>query len=251
MPPSRTGIPLDGCSTWMCWSRSRADGAGRIWACPPGAVWSAAEWERAAPPAWLHTVEELRQRTGAILRDFFARTDREMLAGQAARALMYEVCTTPKPGLVDRANCGSHRDMDLFTFLDSTAALLPYWRQAVSIGQETAALPPEETFLRLREAGVEAERAMLQATRGINTHKGMIFSMGCLLGPPAACGGRRPCRDAARLLEECARMSAGAVEDAFSALTPETARTFGARLYLETGLRGIRGEVVTASPPSC
>lgn len=38
-------------------------------------------------------------------------------------------------------------------------------------------------------------------------------------------------------------MSAGAVEDAFSALTPETARTFGARLYLETGLRGIRGEV--------
>lgn len=46
----------------------------------------------------LHTVEELRQRTGAILRDFFARTDREMLAGQAARALMYEVCTTPKPG---------------------------------------------------------------------------------------------------------------------------------------------------------
>ena len=45
--------------------------------------------------------------------------------------------------------------MDLFTFLDSTAALLPYWRQAVSIGQETAALLPEETFLRLREAGAE------------------------------------------------------------------------------------------------
>ena len=84
----------------------------------------------------------------------FARTDREMLAGQAARALMYEVCTTPKPGLVDRANCGSHRDMDLFTFLDSTAALLPYWRQAVSIGQETAALPRRRLFLRLREAGV-------------------------------------------------------------------------------------------------
>ena len=53
---------------------------------------------------------------------------------------------------------------------------------------------------------------------------------------------------AARLLEECARMSAGAVEDAFSALTPETARTFGARLYLETGLRGIRGEVAGGFP---
>lgn len=197
----------------------------------------------------LHTVEELRQRTGAILRDFFARQDRDALAGQAARALMYEVCTTPKPGLVDRANCGSHRDMDLFTFLDSTAALLPYWRQAVSIGQETAALLPEKTFLRLREAGVEAERAMLQATRGINTHKGMIFSMGCLLGASGRLWRPEgPCRDAARLLEECARMSAGAVEDAFSALTPETARTFGARLYLETGLRGIRGEVAGGFP---
>ena len=43
-------------------------------------------------------------------------------------------------------------------------------------------------------------------------------------------------------------MSAGAVEDAFSALTPETARTFGARLYLETGLRGIRGEVAGGFP---
>ena len=57
-----------------------------------------------------------------------------------------------------------------------------------------------------------------------------------------------PCRDAARLLAECALMSASAAEEAFSALTPETARTFGARLYLETGLRGIRGEVAGGFP---
>lgn len=197
----------------------------------------------------LHTVEELRHRTGAILRDFFARRDREALAGQAARALMYEVCTTPKPGLVDRANCGSHKDMDLFTFLDSTASLLPYWDRAVSIGQESAACPPEETFRHLREAGAEAERAMFHATGGVNTHKGMIFSMGCLLGAAGRLWTPEgPCRSAVRLLEECARMSAPAAEAAFSALTPKTARTFGARLYLETGLRGIRGEVAGGFP---
>ncbi len=95
---------------------------------------------------------------------------------------MYEVCTTPKPGLVDRHNNGSHRDMDLFTFLDSTTALLPYWHQAVSIGQETAGLLPEETFARLREAGLAAERAMFRATGGVNTHKGAVFSLGCVLG---------------------------------------------------------------------
>lgn len=198
----------------------------------------------------LHTVEELRQRTGAILRDFFARQDRDALAGQAARALMYEVCTTPKPGLVDRANCGSHRDMDLFTFLDSTAALLPYWRQAVSIGQETAALLPEETFLRLREArggggtGHAPGHPRHQHPQGNDLLHGLpARSLPGRLWRPEG-----PCRDAARLLEECARMSAGAVEDAFSALTPETARTFGARLYLETGLRGIRGEVAGGFP---
>lgn len=50
VPPLRTGILWAGCLIWMCWTRSGAGGAGRIWACPPGAVWSAAEWERAAPP---------------------------------------------------------------------------------------------------------------------------------------------------------------------------------------------------------
>ena len=118
----------------------------------------------------LHTVEELQRATHTIMRDFFAQKDGEIIAGQAVRALLYEVCTTPKPGLVDRANNGSHKDMDVFTFVDSTAALLPYFRKAVSIGQKTAKRPPGETFLRLRRAGLEAERAMLAATGGVKTH---------------------------------------------------------------------------------
>ena len=130
---------------------------------------------------------------------------------------------------MDRHNNGSHRDMDLFTFLDSTTALLPYWHQAVSIGQETAGLLPEETFARLREAGLAAERAMFRATGGVNTHKGAVFSLGCVLGAAGRLWTPEgPCRDAARLLAECALMSASAAEEAFSALTPETARTFGA-----------------------
>ena len=41
-------------------------------------------------------------------------TDR--IAEFATRALLYEVSVTPKPGLVDRANAGSHQDMDFYTF---------------------------------------------------------------------------------------------------------------------------------------
>ena len=161
----------------------------------------------------LHPVEEIQGKTRAILRDFFAEQDRKLLAAQGARALLYEVCTTPKPGLVDRHNNGSHKDMDVFTFLDSTAALLPYLERAAAIGQETAHMTPEETFERLREAGLGAERTMLRATGGVNTHKGAIFSLGCVLG---ACGRlwtpEGPCREPEEILAECGRMSAPAAE---------------------------------------
>ena len=197
----------------------------------------------------LHSVEELQARTQAILRDFFAEKDGELLAAQAARALLYEVCTTPKPGLVDRHNNGSHRDMDVFTFLDSTAALLPYFRRAVELGQRTAGEPPEHTFSLLREAGVRGEGAMLRATGGVNTHKGAVFSLGCALGAagrlwtPAG-----PCREPELILAECGRMAAPAVERDFAALTLQSARTAGERFFLQTGLRGVRGEVAEGFP---
>lgn len=197
----------------------------------------------------LHTVEELQQATRAILRAHFAQADGDRLAAQGARALLYEVAATPKPGLVDRANNGSHRDMDFFTFLDSAAALLPYLRRAVSIGQETAALAPEETFARLRRAGIGAERAMFAATGGVNTHKGAIFSMGL------ACAGagrlwkpEAPFAGAEAVLAECARLCREAVEADLAAIDPKTARTAGQRLYLEHGLRGVRGEAAEGFP---
>lgn len=197
----------------------------------------------------LHSVEELQEATRKIMGDFFARKDGEVIADQAVRALLYEVCTTPKPGLVDRANNGSHKDMDVFTFLDSTAALLPYFRQAVSIGQKTAERLPGETFSRLRRAGLEAERAMFAATKGINTHKGAIFSLGTV----CAAAGRlwspeAPWAPAEAILEECAAMSKEAVEEDFATLQVQTVQTKGQRLFLEHGLRGIRGELADGLP---
>lgn len=197
----------------------------------------------------LHTVEELQGVTQKIFRDFFAQKDGELIAGQAVRALLYEVCTTPKPGLVDRANNGSHRDMDVFTFLDSAAALLPYFRQAASIGQKTAERLPVETFLRLRRAGLEAERAMFAATGGINTHKGAVFSLGTV----CAAAGRlwtpeTPWASAETVLEECAAISKEAVEEDFAALRGQAAQTRGQQFFLDYGLRGIRGELAGGLP---
>ena len=60
------------------------------------------------------------------------------VARLACQALLYEVNITPKPGLVDRINSGSHRDMDIFTFARSTPALQPYFARCAGIGYDTA-----------------------------------------------------------------------------------------------------------------
>lgn len=197
----------------------------------------------------LHSVEELQQVTKDILRGFFAQKDGEAVAGLAAKALLYEVCTTPKPGLVDRANNGSHKDMDIFTFLDSTAALLPYLRRAVRLGMETAALSPKEVFSRLRREGMRAERAMAQATKGVNTHKGAIFTMGTV----CCAAGRlwtpeQPWAGTEAVLEESARLYAETAAKDFARLRDGKADTAGGRLYREHGIKGIRGELAQGLP---
>ncbi|MCF2675103.1 triphosphoribosyl-dephospho-CoA synthase CitG [Pseudoflavonifractor phocaeensis] len=197
----------------------------------------------------LHTVEELQGATQVILENYFSPKDQQALGALAAKALLYEVCTTPKPGLVDRSNNGSHRDMDVFTFLDSTAALLPYFEEAVRLGIETRNLPPQETFRRLRQAGAAGERAMFRATGGVNTHKGAVFTLGTVC---AAAGrlwtaeGFSKDLDAALAL--CGEMSAQAVQEDFEAIRREGAHTTGQRLYLEHGLEGIRGELSRGLP---
>lgn len=197
----------------------------------------------------LHTVEELQGATRAILEGYFGKKDQQTLGTLAAKALLYEVCTTPKPGLVDRSNNGSHRDMDMFTFLDSTAALLPYFEQAVALGRETKDLPPQETFRRLRQAGAAGERAMFRATGGVNTHKGAVFTLGTV----CAAAGRLWTaegfsKDLEATLALCGEMSAQAVREDFATIRREGGYTTGQRLYLENGLEGIRGELAQGLP---
>lgn len=137
-------------------------------------------------PAWAcarsrsHSVQELRQKTETMLRQAFARQDAQTVAGLACRSLLYEVCVTPKPGLVDRKNSGSHRDMDIFTFLNSTSVLFPYFERCVRQAMG-GTLGPEELLAALRWEGKLAEQTMLAATGGVNTHKGAIFFHGPVL----------------------------------------------------------------------
>ena len=95
-----------------------------------------------------------------------------LVADLAERALRLELDTTPKPGLVDRRDNGAHKDMDYALMSKSISALRPYLtRLAVESAKD---IDP----VKIKEIGIEAEKAMLKATGGVNTHKGALFCIG-------------------------------------------------------------------------
>lgn len=193
-----------------------------------------------------HALEQLREKTRAILAEAVAAEKVQNIARFACQALMDEVLVSPKPGLVDRVNNGSHRDMDIFTFAASTAALYPYFAECARIGLEHAAQDAPGVFDRLRLPGRMAEGAMLEATGGVNTHKGAVFSIGLL----CAAAGRLAVAqwEAGALLDACAQMTRGLTDRDCAGLTAETARTNGQRLYLTHGITGVRGEAEQGFP---
>jgi [citrate (pro-3S)-lyase] ligase len=91
----------------------------------------------------------------------------------AVRALRSELDTPLKPGLVGPDGHGAHLDMDYDLMLKGIEAIRPFFPR---MGQASS---PEE----LRQLGLNAEKAMLTATGGVNTHRGAIFAMALALYP--------------------------------------------------------------------
>jgi holo-ACP synthase/triphosphoribosyl-dephospho-CoA synthase len=118
-----------------------------------------------------HGLDAVKAATDRLLRQFCA----DELAKAAHDSLLDELYTTPKPGLVDLMSCGAHKDMDIPLFEKSADALVPYFRDAVLMGMDCCEMAD------LRRRGLKAEQDMFKATGGVNTHKGVVYSMGLLL----------------------------------------------------------------------
>jgi triphosphoribosyl-dephospho-CoA synthase len=102
------------------------------------------------------------------------------VADLAKAALLAELETWPKPGLVSHVDSGSHIDMDASTFRASAMAIAPFYDQLAVAGAAGSGMNT------LREIGVEAERAMMAATCGVNTHRGAIFGLGLICAAAGA-----------------------------------------------------------------
>ena len=98
-------------------------------------------------------------------------THPNLLTYLAVRALRMELDAQMKPGLVGPDGQGAHKDMDYGLMLRSIEALRPFFPRMVRAGS------PEE----LRQIGIEAEKAMFEATGGVNTHRGAIFALALAL----------------------------------------------------------------------
>ena len=172
----------------------------------------------------------------------------DFMSANFSYALLGEVSATPKPGLVDRKDSGAHKDMCYDTFVASTHAVVPYLTRMAAMGLSWPSPEGDGLFAAIRPVGMEAERAMYQATGGVNTHKGMIFSMG-IVG--AACGlyfqkNRR--FNAENILLLAGRLCHGLLEEDFQKISREHPKTHGEQLYVRYGQKGIRGEAQQGFP---
>ena len=191
----------------------------------------------------LHPVDELQSTTNRILRNYFAEFDRERIASLAVQCLIDEVNTTPKPGLVDLRNNGSHKDMTVRHFIASANALKPYFCECVKIGQSTADQSPNKTFEKLQHAGLAAEKAMYHATGGVNTHKGAIYTLGILCGSLGRLWRADfPIAEIESILRECGNMVHQSVCAYRNNLDTNVA------VYWKHGLGGVRMEVADGLP---
>lgn len=98
----------------------------------------------------------------------------ESLAKSLVKGATRELYLTPKPGLVDRADNGSHPDLSIPIMERSIGYVSDYLFEIVS------SLANGEPFLCQKAIGMRADQRLLDSL-GTNTHKGFIFLSGMLL----------------------------------------------------------------------
>jgi len=156
----------------------------------------------------------------------------------AARALCDELALAPKPGLVSFADTGSHDDMDAHTFMRSIFALRPYYERITVLGMARA------PFAALERCGIEAERHMLAATGGINTHRGAIFMLGLLCAAAGVLIGQGQPLDASALRQALLTQWG----DALSTRADRTPTLPGGMASARLGLRSAGREAALGLP---
>ncbi len=180
-----------------------------------------------------HSERELLERIDLLLRPFVPSPRLilpEALAANLRMGALRELDLTPKPGLVDRQDSGSHADLS-YREMRASIELLPlYFADILECHRKQR---PLQDFVR---AGIDAETRMTREIQS-NAHKGFIFLSGIVLMAACACGGR------AELLRREIAETAKGFFARFGA-----ADSYGAGIRERHGLGGIRAEAEQGLP---
>ncbi len=153
---------------------------------PPRSCLICAEPARECIRLQRHSIPELLERVDSLLRPFVASPRYilpQPLATNLRMGALRELDLTPKPGLVDREDNGSHPDLS-YARMRTSAELLPlYFDDIHGCHQKQR---PLRDFV---QAGIDAENRMNREIKS-NAHKGFIFLSGLVLLAACACGGR-------------------------------------------------------------
>jgi [citrate (pro-3S)-lyase] ligase len=156
-----------------------------------------------------------------------------LMAFLAERALLRELDTPLKPGLVGPDSTGAHRDMNYAIMRKGIAAIRPFFPRMAMAGT------PEE----LRQLGIDAEKAMLAATGGVNTHRGAIFALGLALSAAGKLSARRmENADNERFMKNCLVDFSQSIcrKSLKESELHSTAPSHGAKAVREFGVKGAR-----------
>jgi len=193
----------------------------------------------------VHDFDELRSFMFSEMAEYSRKKREELIAKKlsslAQQAILREISLTPKPGLVDQFSSGSHKDMDYQIFIESTAAISPWFGELVKAGFTFQDRDPTQALPIIRNIGMRMEAAMFEATRNVNTQKGIIFLMGLSL---FACGKLFRQSDHFQV-DEFRSIINGICKDLVenemsSSMT--LGKSHGEKIFLKYGFSGARGE---------
>ena len=168
------------------------------------------------------------------------------MARYLAQAILLEVCTSPKPGLVTRKNNGAHGDMSIITFAISSPILFELFYNLEKIGKNFSG-EVEDLLSAIRPYGVVAESQLFSSTKNINTQKGILFSGGILSAAAGFCSQRSKHVSIEEIVDIVKKMTNGLVEHELTHIK-NTPKTAGEELFQKFGIKGIRGEVEEGFP---
>jgi triphosphoribosyl-dephospho-CoA synthase CitG len=194
---------------------------------------------------------EYCKETEKKLKEKFPVTPVAHYTGEIAmRSILLELSATPKPGLVDRFNSGSHSDMSYETFILSTSAIVPYFIYMAQAGVEYASSsePLHKLLPVIRTIGLSAEKDMFSVTGGINTQKGIIFLIGLTCAASGYLLAQKEMITPIKLSNFIKKISEDIVEKELSILKSEQNLTSGEKIFLRYKMSGVRGEAQEGFP---